>query len=530
MRPVLLLILACLLGTAAVAETASADRPNIIFFIADDMLPKHFNCLPNGEGRNLTPNIDRLAREGTLMMGQHVASPICTPSRYNVLTGQFASRAQNHDFLGRTGREGQAVVEFNTHIVPGQVTLQHRLQESGYETGMVGKNHVVQTRGLHRFPDFDADAREPANVAHLRENHEKVRQAMMASGFDFADRIYHNNPDFLGLHDVAVQNLDWVTEGGLEFICRPREKPFFLYFATTVPHGPTEARRSWNADPRMSAIGELDRDPVAQPARDTIPVRLEEAGLPVDEDTANILWLDDAVGALLDRLEESGQLANTVIFFFSDHGQESKGTLYQGGVHDPSIVWRAGGFPVGSRSDSLVHIVDFAPTILDLAGAPDPPSGAFDGQSFLPLLEGAAPDPDRALYFELGYTRGLRVGPWKYIAVRYPTAVAGMNRAARTKVLEAWNAERRRKHMAIVTEDPSRPFSHLTPVPGGGDAERYSTGSRPGYYDADQLYNLSVDPDEKHNLAENPEYADKLNRMRATLQSFLNELPGEFPL
>ena len=72
-----------------------AERPNIIFFIADDMLPNHFNCLQKGKDEYLTPNIDRLAREGTLMLQQHVVSPVCTPSRYNVLTGNFGSRAQN---------------------------------------------------------------------------------------------------------------------------------------------------------------------------------------------------------------------------------------------------------------------------------------------------------------------------------------------------------------------------------------------------------------------------------------------------
>ncbi|MGB0185195.1 MAG: sulfatase-like hydrolase/transferase, partial [Opitutales bacterium] len=84
-----------LLSPLTRAQNATSERPNIIFFISDDMLPQHFNCLPQGKGKNLTPNLDRLAREGTLMMGQHVVSPVCTPSRYNVLTGKFGSRAQN---------------------------------------------------------------------------------------------------------------------------------------------------------------------------------------------------------------------------------------------------------------------------------------------------------------------------------------------------------------------------------------------------------------------------------------------------
>ena len=78
-----------LLCLSTIGFADAPDKPNIIFFIADDMLPKHFNCLPQGKGKNLTPNIDRLAAEGIVMDEQHCASPICTPSRYNVLTGHL---------------------------------------------------------------------------------------------------------------------------------------------------------------------------------------------------------------------------------------------------------------------------------------------------------------------------------------------------------------------------------------------------------------------------------------------------------
>ena len=100
----------------------------------------------------------------------------------------------------------------------------------------------------------------------------------------------------------------------------------------------------------------------------------------------------------------------------------------------------------------------------------------------------------------------------------------------RTRILKAWNAERRRKHLRIVTEDPTRPFSHLTPIPGGGDAERESTGAYPGYYDRDQLYNLARDPGEQHNLANDPRYRKKLAEMKAELRKILATLPGDFAL
>jgi arylsulfatase A-like enzyme len=509
------------------AASAFAEQPNVIFFIADDMLPTHFNCLPQGRGKNLTPNIDRLAGEGVVMLQQYCASPICTPSRYNVLTGTYASRAQNAWFKSIT-RElgGQTKVEFNTHIIKDQITLPALLKKAGYSTGMVGKNHVVEAHGLKRFKNFDASARDPEIVSQLKANHDRVCQAMREIGFDYADRVYHNNPDFLGLHEVAVQNMEWITEGGINFLKQQGRAPFFLYFATTVPHGPTAEKRSWNADPLISPLGYLKKAPQGQPARSTIPKRLKKAGLPVNDSTANLLWLDDALGALMRTLEESGKLDNTVIFFYSDHGQMSKGTLYQGGIHNPCIIWRKGGFPVGSTSDALTHIVDFAPTILELAQADT--AAKFDGRSFLPILNGQEPDDERIMYFELGYARAVRKGTFKYLALRYPEEVENMTSEERQAALAEWNAERRRKHLRIVTEDSTQPFSHLTAIPGGGDAERVSTGAYPGYFDRDQLYDLSRDPREQVNLACHPAYAEKLEEMKTILADHVRDLPGSF--
>ena len=517
-----------LLCLSATCFADVSEKPNVIFFIADDMLPRHFNCLPQGEGKNFTPNIDRLAAEGTVMQQQHCASPVCTPSRYNVMTGTYASRAQNAWFKEITKQNNeQTIVEFNTHIVKGQPTLPALLKDAGYNTGMSGKNHVVEAHGLKKFKHFDASAKDPKNIAILKANHDHVCQAMREIGFDYADRVYHNNPDFLGLHEIAVQNMDWITEGGVNFLKQKRDNPFFLYFATTVPHGPTAELRSWNADPRITPLGWLDNAPNVQPTRDTIPERVKAAGLPVNNDTCNMLWLDDALGALIDTLETTGQLENTVIFFYSDHGQMAKGTLYQGGVHNPCIVWRKGGWPTGSISQALTHIVDFAPTILDMAGVPYEPK-IFDGVSYLPALNGEEMDQDRVLYFELGYARAVRKGNFKYLALRYPEAIENMSPEDRKAALEEWNAERHRKHLDIVTEDASAPFSHLTAVPGGGGAEAMSTGDRPSYFDRDQLYDLSKDPSEQNNLAEDPEYAKILKNLKVELNQYITDLPGSF--
>lgn len=273
----LLLFSALLTGCSSVSEHPT---PNIVFFIADDMYPEMFNCLPEGNGRNLTPNLDRLAREGTLLSRQYVVSPVCTPSRFNCLSGRYASRARNREFLNKTAHEeGQTVIQWNSFITREDSILPHYLKGLGYATGIVGKNHVIEAHGIYQFPDYQADPTEPDIKQKVEENYQKVEDAILASGFDYAGGLYHNNPNFIGLAKLAVQNLDWITEAGLDFIEKNKGTPFFLYFATTVPHGPTGADRSWNADPRITARGILEEAPKGMPVRNTIPERVKEAGL-----------------------------------------------------------------------------------------------------------------------------------------------------------------------------------------------------------------------------------------------------------
>ncbi len=529
-----MLVSALVLNAGVQAAEKEIRKPNIIFFITDDMLPHHFNFLDGTKRKILTPNIERLAEGGTVMLNQYTVSPLCTPSRYSCLMGRYPSRADNPWFKQTTEKtHGQTYVEFNTHIIKTDQNIARRLKDAGYVTGFVGKNHVVEVNGLKRAKDYDSSAKLPENISFLKANHDHVCQGIREVGFDYVDRVYHNNPDFLGLFEVAVHNMDWITEGGINFIEKyhDRDEPMFLYFATTLPHGPTEAKRAWNADPLLSAVGYLDQPVAVQPARETIPLRIKAAGLKVTDDACNMLWVDDALGALVDKLEEVGELDNTVIFFFNDQWMESKGTVYQGGTHTPSIVWRKGGFPVGATCDALVSSIDFVPTMLDVAELPYKKAD-FDGESFLPYLNGQKQDPGRILYFELGYGRGIIKGDWKYMEIRYPDEVANMTLEERKKLLDEWNADRLRKHMEIVTTDPNAGFSHLTAIPGGGHAEAKSTGTKhyPGYYDPDQLYDLSRDPREQKNLATDPEYKAKLEEMQRELRKELATLPGEFPL
>ena len=504
------LLLACVLSSFA--ASALAPRPNILFIIADDLYADMSNFTEAGRGRNLTPHLDRLAAGATVMQDQQIVSPVCTPSRYNCLTGRYASRATNELFTRQTARAGTTIVAWNSKITLDDRTLPKILQAAGYVTGIAGKQHVVDVPGRQR-PPVDADPRAPEIKAMLAHNERAERAALQQAGFNEAGGLYTGNAEELSPAVLRVHNMDWVAQAGVDFLGRHagKGKPFFLYFAPTLTHSPHSPERSWNADPRLTPYGVLDTPPAALPSREDRARRLRESPT-TGRHRENLLWLDDAIGALLQRLEAAGELERTVIFFFNDNGQDGKGSIYQSGTHAPSLVWRHGGFPAGRTSDVRVTNLDFAPTILDLAGVAAP-AGLFDGRSFRAALEGRTEPIHELVFFELGFTRGVRKGDWKYIALRYPSQP------------ERFALVNNPPHLKGLTLPPGQPaFGHI----GGNNNEMAALRTQPAYFDRDQLYSLKDDPHEQRNLAGDPRHAATLAEMKRELQRHLAGLPGGF--
>ena len=519
-------LVASLLPASIGAAENTAKRPNILFLITDDQFKHHMNWMPEGKGQNLTPHTDTLAASATILDRQFVTSPVCTPSRFACVTGLYPSRSLAADFINRQKElDGQASVEWNTFVTTGMPTLPKLLRDSGYRTGIVGKNHVVEVPNMEK-PEWLAKADDPAMLALLKRNGVKQDAAMKEAGFEYAESLYYDNPDFIGVKELASHNLDWIAKGALDFLDKKEERPFFLYCAVTIPHGPGEPGRSWDADPRITAEGMLETPLNVMPARNTIPKRLKAAGIK-DNSKANLLWLDDMVGAVVDKLKATGQYENTVILYFNDHGQKAKGTIYNGGVHSEAFIRRKGGFPVGPRTEIPVSNIDFTPTLLDIASV-DYSSVKFDGKSFLPMLEGKSKKVHDALYFELGFVRGVIKDNYKYIALRYPESVEKMPLSKRQRVLDRFNKNQERRERPVYTKDPTAAFSHVQLIPGGGDAEHKSMTIYPAFYEADQLYDLSKDPNEQVNLAKDPEFAAKLKELKSNLEAHLAEMPGSF--
>ena len=400
-----------------------SQRPNIVWIIPDDT---NHRMLGFGGGAVLSPNLDSIARNGVVLNQFHCPAPACGPSRYSYFTGHYGGRCPTADFR----RDGQDADEpyrifFNAVLDPDkELSVGHALQRAGYRTGHVGKWHIDgSSEDQAALPVFDPDddPRDRAVGAKMSAHQERLCQLVRRAGFDYAHSVIWGNHQTLPMA-ARNHNIEWITKGALDFIdqCAPGDAPFFLSMATTTIHGPNHVS-SLLADPHLTAAGYADDHLGCQPSRQSIYERISEAeGVKFNSTTAGVLWMDDAVGAVLDKLRSLGLEGNTLVIFSGDHGPSLGGkfTTYQRGTRIPFTAQWLDRIPAGRVVDELTQNIDFLPTLLDAAGADAPEGMVLDGQSLLPLLSGSQDHlPGRDdLYFEFGYTRACRTRKWKYIA------------------------------------------------------------------------------------------------------------------
>ena len=382
----------------------SAEPPNVIFIMADDLGYGDLGCY--GQDQILTPNIDRLAREGTRFTDAYAGSTVCAPSRCVLMTGKHTG----HVFIRGNRRLPLPLEEW---------TVAEALSDEGYATALVGK------WGLGR----EGTTGEPT-----------------AQGFDryfgYLDQGHAHNyyPTFL-IRDgecVSLPNVvpkEWPSGAGhasekrayshdlfiadaLEFIDDNRDQPFFLYLPLTIPHANNEAGKEGMEVPELGPYAEKD-----WPA-------------PQLGTAAMITRMDSGVGEILDRLEAHGIARNTIVVFTSDNGPHREGgnnpdffdsngalkgikrSLHDGGIRVPMIVRWPGHVPAGAVSDAVWSFADVLPTLAEACGAESP--GEIDGVSVLASWKGEdQPSIDeRFLYWEFhggGFFQAARKGKWKAV-------------------------------------------------------------------------------------------------------------------
>lgn len=506
-----------------------SKKPNILCFVTDDQPREWFNCTPVGkdaQGRplSLTPTLDALAARATVVDNFYTPSPLCVPSRFAYLTGYYPSRAKNAWFTDLHKLHHHTFIHQEPKITPATTSVAQRFKELGYRTGAIGKNHAIEVKDW-KMLSRDDDPADPAITKTIERNRSLVQQAYYAAGFDHAERIYHTNPSVYPLK-IGVHNMEWLVEDACNFIDSTGEEPFFLYFASTLPHGP---RQGWKHNPLATPDGMLSELPhTSMPARHTIPERLAAAGYNEEENRGDLLWLDDGLKAVLDKLEERGLLDNTIIYFGTDHGIHAKASVYEPGVHITGM-FAGPGIREGALSEALCTIPDIAPTLLDLAGYPLQKAD-LDGASLRPLLEGTKDSVHESIYLEFGHTRTVIQDGWKYIALRYSDYVRSMPLTTRQAWLDAAEDYLIRCHEGITfrNNNPMGPFGQSGYIPDGWSHEGVAMRSYPHYYDADQLYYLPEDPTERINLAADPAHQERLAHMQALLREHLQDKPGGY--
>ncbi|MBK1876493.1 sulfatase family protein [Pelagicoccus mobilis] len=533
-------IILAIFATALSLIAENAERPNILLIVTDDQSPfaepypgKREPDSWGAYGANVySPHVDELASEGMIFGDANAASPVCGPSRYSFLTGRYASRCEGPRFLelfpkGEMARPGNVI-----ELEEDRSNVARVLKTGGYRTAFVGKSHLIRHDAIHgpkrwdrkglRSYGLDDDPFDPRVSAAMEHNNGVWTGWMQKFGWDYVNGFYTANLKEQYNREAEVHNLEWTTRAALQFLDTVEEEddPFFLYFSTTLPHGPNpwvkdkqtgKYKYSMDADPRITAEGIKEYDYSFMPERSELVETVVEKGFP--EDTAYLSWMDAGVGALMQKLEDVGVAENTLVILISDHGawRTGKATLHEGGMRVPMIVRWPGKVKEGSRFDGLVSLVDLVPTFYEVAGVED--SESLDGKSLTPVFDSNGETRiHETIFSEIGYARGVKTERWKYIAVRYPKHV--QEQIARGERFPEYQGPKR--DLPYLTRN-----SHLG---------YHAAQTNPHYFDKDQLYDLHADPMEEKNIAaSNPEVVEAMKaKLSEYLRTFEERPFGEF--
>jgi arylsulfatase len=430
--PTLRLAAAIVLALGLLPTAVRADRPNVVFIIADDLGYGDLGCF--GQTKIRTPRIDSLARDGMRLTQMYSGSNVCAPSRCVLMTGLHTG----HAFI-RENRQAKGFDEGQVPVPSGALRLPLTLHELGYTLGGYGKwglGPVGSTgdplsQGFSHFFGYNCQA-----VAH---NYYPVRlwdddrpfrldNPPFAAHQKLPEGADLNAPESYKVYVGRQYAPDVIAERARQFVRENRDRPFVLYFATTVPHLALQV-----PDDSMAEYAGTFPETPYPGGRGYLPQRQPRAAY-----AAMISRMDREVGRLLDLLAELKLDQRTIVVFVSDNGplydelggtdseffnshaglRGRKGSYYEGGFRVPGIVRWPGHIAPGTTSDRLVGFEDWLPTLLDLAGASDRIPASIDGLSLAPTLRGQTQEPRPFLYREspgYGGQQCVRIGSWKAI-------------------------------------------------------------------------------------------------------------------
>jgi arylsulfatase A-like enzyme len=366
----LFFLLMMLLQFSAAAQSIIASKPNIIFILADDL--GYADLSFNGGKDVKTPHIDALASKGIFLKNFYANSTVCSPSRAALLTGKHP------DLVGVPGVIRQQEKDSWGYLKKDAILLPAVLKKSGYQTAIIGKWHlgfekpnIPNHKGFDHFKGFLGDMMDDY-YTHRRDGINWMRE---------------NEKEI----DPKGHATDLFTNWAIDYVIEKNksQSPYFLYLAYNAPHFPIQ--------PPVEFLEKVkQREPGATELR--------------AKNIALVEHLDASIGKLMAALEASGQMNNTIIVFSSDNGGslphgQSNGTLnggkqdmLEGGIKVPAVVVWKNQIKAGSSTDQLALLMDFFPTLANIAGASI--EHPINGINLTAMLKGGAPiQTDRTVYW-----------------------------------------------------------------------------------------------------------------------------------
>jgi len=405
MRPIRLttaavIAVGILAGGFARAETR---RPNFVFFLVDDLGYMDVGAY-NPNTFYETPHVDRIAREGMRFTDGYAANPVCSPTRYSIMTGRYPSRVDATNFFAgrRAGRFRPAPL--NDRMPLEEITLAEALREAGYRTAFLGKWHLGPTEEYWpKAQGFDVNVAGHSAGGPFKCGY--FSPYFMPTITD--GPVGEHLPERLSRDACGL--IEKFHAGG---------KPFLVYLAFYSVHTPLRAPEALieKYEKKAAALADAGAEEFADeeqawPTKQPRRVRIRQCHAVY---AAMIESMDRAVGRVLKKLDQLGIDENTVVLFMSDNGGLStsegsptsnlplrggKGWLYEGGIREPYMIKWPGAAKPGSTCSEPVISTDFYPTIIQIAGMKPKPQQHRDGVSLVPLLTGEGSLDRDALYW-----------------------------------------------------------------------------------------------------------------------------------